>query len=182
MSHELAAALRQQHAALAHLRDAGPEAWAEWHEGTLPLIAGLRGAEDLLDRFMALSFDQEPLADLDRAAQILQEAVALAEREALTTAAAPQEEGLVGPCPAAPGGIAAPSALAQALELIHFSAAPPEAKATAQKALQDLRREMEKLDPDWQVVRPAVIALAEFGEELFFTALAWAVQQRRQMG
>lgn len=62
--------------------------------------------------------------------------------------------------------------------MIHYSKATSGDKERAERALTALRDEMEKIDPDWEVIRPAFICLAEFGEDLFFTAMTWVTQRR----
>lgn len=162
----------------------------EWHDRSLQLIAGVPGSEHILDGFLAVDPNQldKDIAVHQTAERLLGLAVELAEGlrgEDLSNYYDSWLEGEQAPaCPSLHELLTpnSTSAVAEALQLIHFSPASPEKKEEMKKLIQTLKTELEGPDLRWEALQPLIVRLAESGEGLFFTVMPWLLERRRALG
>ena len=144
----------------------------------MELVAGIPGTRSLLELLREVELPER----FEAAEVILLGARERARKELLDAeieTSVEEEEA----CPLALDLAAAraEASLAQAMQLLPHIASSAQEEAELRQALLALTRELQGLDPDWQVLRPALIRMLEAQEALFLAILPYLAQRLRRL-
>ena len=158
-------------------RGASEEEYSAWRLAAMELVAGIPGTRSLLEVLREVELPER----FQAAEAILAGARERVGVELVETGMeiALEEE----TCPLSFDLAAASSktSFARAMQLLPHIASPGE-EAELRQALLVLKAELEGLDPDWRVLRPALVRILEAEEALFLAILPHLAQRLRGLG